>query len=741
MDVTEINPSKMKKKGLSALEIALIVLAVLLAAIAIAMIIAYATYDDGICKTPSCVNAASRIMTSMDATANPCQDFYQYSCGGWLKKNVIPDSAPRFSTIDQLKDIGTDVLKSGFETKNDSDNSAIKKVKVFYQSCLNETSKNLKKGQPLIKALADVFDWPVTMDNWEEVYGATWTAESAMSRMNAKFGSENLINAAVSKDVKESSVFIVYIDQPAMQLPSAEYYTCTGAYEKACEAYLVYMTTLAKLIRQDKNLAVDENKIKAELARSFELEKAIINAFIPPEIKQDPNNVYEKMSIAEVENKYPVTINGTKFNWLSYINAVLAPSKVTVTNSEQVIMFCGDYIKNITNFISKFSGRDIQNLFAWTFVKSVAGDLSSEYKDAGKAINQVFYGSSGDVPIWKTCTTFCSNNFNDVAGRIYVEETFSSDSKALVNEMISEIRTSFLEMLEEQTWMDEITKQKAALKASKIREQIGFPDVLFNDAEMEKTYSELNFKSEEYFENKLQFLTFVQVLRGRKLREKPDPNEWAAGAAEVNAYYSASDNLIVFPAGILQPPMFFGGGPKSLNYGGIGSVIGHEITHGFDNNGKNYDEKGDLVDWWTENSLQKFNGLSQCFVDQYGNFSWALAGGRKLSGTGTLGENIADNGGIREAYKAYMYHIKKNGKEKNLPGLDLTNEQLFFLSFGQIWCATYTPEYAVTSITEDEHSPGQFRVIGTLQNTQEFSDAFSCRSNDNMNPKHKCRVW
>uniref|UniRef100_A0A8B9HQA4 Neprilysin n=1 Tax=Astyanax mexicanus TaxID=7994 RepID=A0A8B9HQA4_ASTMX len=218
-------------------------------------------------------------------------------------------------------------------------------------------------------------------------------------------------------------------------------------------------------------------------------------------------------------------------------------------------------------------------------------------------------------------------------------------------------------------------------------------------------------------------------------------DEAFAGDTVVNAFYSSSRNQIVFPAGILQPPFFGKGQPWSLNYGGIGMVIGHEITHGFDDNGRNFDKDGDLKDWWTPSSTQKFQELSKCIVDQYSSFSWDLANGQNLNGNNTLGENIADNGGIRQSYQAYQNYVKKHGKEAPLPGLDLNHEQLFFLNFAQIWCGTHRPEHAVNSIKTDVHSPGKFRVLGSLQNFPEFAKAFQCQRNDYMVPEKTCRVW
>ncbi|MEE6501091.1 hypothetical protein FKM82_004059 [Ascaphus truei] len=682
MDVEVSRAQSKKKSGFSPLEICLFILAVMLAAIAIAMIIAYATYDDGICKTPACVNAASRIMTNMDPTVDPCANFYQYACGGWLKKNIMPETASRYSTIDIVKDRLTATLK-----------------------------------------------------------GSTWSAEKSISHLNAKYGVYQLIKVYVAGDDRDSSSRIVHIDQPDLALPSRDYYACTGVYEQICTAYVESMVSLAVLIRKERNLTVNEGQIRDEMKQVLELEKEIANASIPDDIRSDPNNIYHKMQLSQVATEYPVVMNGQNLNWLSFINQVLEPGGITIQASENVIMYASEYIKAFAALVPKYKARVLQNHLALKYIRNVVGGLSREYKDAVKPLNEALYGQTTEGPLWQTCVDFMSNSFDDVVGRLYVEASFSGGSKDVVKKMTAEIRKSFLQMLEDQKWMDETTKKKAELKALKIEEKIGYSDDTFNDSKLNKDFAQLDFKEDEYFENKLKMYAYGQVIKAQKLREPVDTNVWMNGAAEINAFYATSNNQIVLPAGILQPPFFSALEPAALHYGGIGTVIGHELTHGFDNNGKNYDEKGDLVNWWTDESLKKFNDLSQCFVYQYGNYSWSLAGGKNLSGTVTLGENIADDGGIREAYKAYQDYLKTNGREKKLPGLDLTNEQLFFVGFGQIWCSTYTTEYAITSITSDEHSPGEFRVIGSLQNSNDFSKAYSCPSKTYMNPTHKCNLW
>ncbi|NWX48347.1 NEP protein, partial [Steatornis caripensis] len=742
MDITEMNtPNPKKKQRWSGLEIGLAVVVILLAIVAITMTVLYATYDDSLCLDLSRITAA-RILENMDTTAEPCNDFYQYACGGWLKRNVIPETSSRYSNFDILRDELEVVLKDVLDTPSSNDITAVQKAKTLYRSCINETTIDSRGGRPLISLLPNVSDWPVATTNWDSSYGTAWTAETAIAQLNSRYGKKVLINFFVGTDDKNSTAHIIHIDQPGLGLPSRDYYECTGAYQEACSAYVDFMISVAKLILQERNISFNESEISEQMSRVMDLEKEIANATTKSEDRNDPLLLYNKMTLAQLQNNFSLEIDHKVFNWSKFINDIMSTVQINIENTEHVVVYDPEYLIRLKSILNKYTPRDLQNYMTWRFVMDLVNSLSRNYKDTRNAFRKALYGTTSETAVWRRCANYVNGNMENAVGRLYVEEAFAGESKHVVEEMIADIRDVFIKTLDELTWMDAETKKKAEQKATAIRERIGYPDeIVTDDTKLNSEYQDLNYKEEEYFENIIQNLVFTQKKRLKKLREKVDKEEWISGAAVVNAFYSASRNQIVFPAGILQPPFFSASQPKSLNYGGIGMVIGHEITHGFDDNGRNFNENGDLVDWWTEESARNFKELSQCIVYQYGNFSWDLAGGQHLSGINTLGENIADNGGVRQAYKAYENFVKKHGKEKLLPGLEMNHKQLFFLNFAQVWCGTYRPEYAVNSIKTDVHSPGKFRVIGSLQNSPEFSEAFSCTKTNYMDPAKKCRVW
>ncbi|CAN9511474.1 unnamed protein product [Ophioblennius macclurei] len=741
--MTETNtPKSAKKPRWTSLEIGLITIVSLLFIIIVALIILFATQKtDEICTTADCTQSASRLIENMDAGVDPCDNFYQYACGGWLKKNIIPETSSRYSTFDILRDELEVILKGVLENTVEGEAEALTKAKTLYKSCTNESLIELRGGNPLLDMLPNVFDWPIAVDNWEASYAKTWRLEDVIARLNEKYGTPVLVNFFVGTDDRDSNSHIIHFDQTSLGLMSRDYYACTGPYAEACRAYEQFMIDLAKLIRADRGLVVDESRIREEMARVMELEKDIANATDTPEDRNSPVLLYNKMELGDLNANFTLEVESKVFNWSYFTAKIMGAVNISIPDTEKVINYSPNYYRRLNLVLAKYTKRDLQNYMVWRFAMNMVVGLSRAYRDTKKAFRKALSGTTSEAAVWRQCVLYVNNNMDNAVGRLYVTEAFSEKSKELMEEMIKDIREVFISTLDDLTWMDSETKKAAEEKARAIQERIGYSDNIMDDKYLNNEYKDLSYSAEEYFENILQNQEFLQKKRLRKLRVKVNKEEWVTGAAVVNAFYSSSKNQIVFPAGILQPPFFSKGQAKSLNYGGIGMVIGHEITHGFDDNGRNYDKDGDLKDWWTPDSTQRFLDLSKCIVDQYGNFSWDLANGLHLNGNNTLGENIADNGGIRQAYQAYRDYVKEHGEEPPLPGIDLSHDQLFFLNFAQVWCGTHRPEQAVNSIKVDVHSPGKFRVLGSLQNFPEFAKAFNCNKSSYMVPDNICRVW
>uniref|UniRef100_A0A8C6PI95 Membrane metalloendopeptidase like 1 n=1 Tax=Nothobranchius furzeri TaxID=105023 RepID=A0A8C6PI95_NOTFU len=529
---------------------------------------------NNVCTTSDCVTAAARLLQNMDKSINPCDNFYQYACGGWLERHVIPETSSRHSVFDILRDKLEIVLKGVLETAREQDRDAIKKAKVLYGSCINESEVR--------------------------------------------------------------------------------------------EAYLQFMVSIAKITREDRNLTQDDDKVWEEMMQVLELETDIAN-------------------VSRSHNR-----------------------------------------------------KTMQNYLTWQLIIDRVNSLSRRFKDARARYRKALYGTTVEDAWWRDCVRYVQSSMENAVGALYVSETFAGESKRMVSDLIGKIQKAFVETLEELSWMDASSKEKAREKAMAIKEHIGYPAYILEEKnpKLDQEYANLNFSEENYFENILENLMSEAHKSLKKLREPSLLVPFLLNLVLTTSFFPP-----VFPAGILQPPFFSKHQQQALNFGGIGMVIGHEITHGFDDNGRNFDKDGNMLNWWSNYSAEHFKEQSQCMVQQYGDFVWKLAGGQNVSGISTLGENIADNGGVRQAYKAYLQWVDMEGEELQLPGLDMDHKQLFFLNFAQVWCGAYRPEYASQSIKTDSHSPLEYRVLGSLQNFEAFSEAFQCPKGSLMNPEQKCRVW
>ncbi|XP_061114029.1 membrane metallo-endopeptidase-like 1 [Conger conger] len=699
----------------------------------------YRSDSNAVCTTSGCVTAAARLLQNMDPAVEPCQNFYQYACGGWLDRHVIPETSFRYSVFDILRDELEIILKGVLETKNEQDREAFSKAKTLYNSCMNESLIEQRDSQPLIELIDTIGGWPVASDDWNGTAAKEWSLEDALATLNARFHKKVLLDMFVWTDDRDSSHHIIYIDQPGLGMPSRDYYFNDGNYKKVRDAYLQFMFSIVLMAREDSNLTGDVHRVWEEVVQVLQLETDIANATSPAEERQDVTLLYTKMTLSTMQNTF--FLNG--FNWTQFVRGVLSSVAIDVHPHEEVVVYGGPYLQRLGDVLAKYSTRTLQNYVTWHLITDRVSSLSRRFKEARSQYRKALYGTTVEEARWRDCVRYVQSSMENAVGALYVRETFAGESKRMVSDLISKIQEAYVETLEELSWMDTPSKEKAKEKVMAIREQIGYPDHILEkeNLKLDLEYAHLNFSEEYYFENILQNLHAGAQKSLRKLRERVDPDLWIIGAAVVNAFYSPNRNQIVFPAGILQPPFFSKHQLQALNFGGIGMVIGHEITHGFDDNGRNFDKDGNMNNWWSPYSAEHFKDQSQCMVRQYGNFTWKLAGEQNVSGISTLGENIADNGGVRQAYKAYLKWVEREGEELLLPGLDLNHKQLFFLNFAQVWCGSYRPEYASQSIKTDSHSPLEYRVMGSLQNFDEFSEAFHCKKGTPMNPKVKCRVW
>ncbi|KAG5268072.1 hypothetical protein AALO_G00207930 [Alosa alosa] len=694
------------------------------------------------CLTSQCIEAAGSVLSKMDHHASPCDDFFQYACGGWIKDNPIPEDSSSYGIYPWLRQNVDIKLKELLEQPMDAgDIEAVQKAKVLYQSCMNEGLLEQEDATPLLQVLKQrEFRWPVLGD----ALGSDWRWEEPqfdllkmLAQIRTQHSKSVLVRFYVSPDDKSSNKYIIKLDQASLTLPSREdYITNTTEATRYRESLLSLMVDIAVMLGAKQQAA--ETQMKAVL--DFEIKVAQI--MIPFE-NRTSENMYNRYSLSRWQRTVP------EFSWLNFIKASIDTKQhpdLVISSSEPVIVRAPQYFKDLFKLLNSTEPRTIANYVMWRAVLSRVSTLSRRFLYRYLDFERVISGTTSLTPRWDKCVNYVENTLIYATGRLFVDKHFQEDKKHMMEELIDGIRWAFIDMLEkENDWMDDVTKKKAVEKAHAVLPKVGYPEFILNDTYINEDIKELSFSEKDYFGNVMQTLRFIAQSDIGWLRKPVPRTEWFTNPTTVNAFYSSFTNQIRFPAGELQKPFFWGMDyPRSLSYGAIGVIVGHELTHGFDNNGRKYDKDGNLDLWWTNASITRFNEKTQCMVDQYNNYRWKEAG-LNIRGKRTLAENIADNGGIREAFRAYRRWIareRSGAEEPLLPGVGLTNNQLFFLSYAHVRCNAYRPEAARDQIQSGAHSPPEFRVVGAMSNFEEFRKAFNCPETSIMNRgSQSCRVW
>lgn len=680
-----------------------------------------------VCLTPGCAVASSRLIRSIDDGIDPCDDFFEYACGRWVKRHPIPDDLSSIDTFTVLRDEVVNILKDLLETSiSSTDAVAIQKAKLLYRSCMNESlieERSITEIENVIKGVLG--GWPVRNASWDPNSFNLVPLLVALRRYNT----QPIVSIMVRIDSKNSTRNIITLDTPGFGMPGRKYYlksrndTKLKAYEKLAVEMAIQMGADPKQAQKDMGDIVD-------------LEINLANISTPSEERRDNEKLYNKMTLKELSENFK------GFDWISYITQIMnIPNKsIHINDTEEVIIRDTAYFTNLMKVLST-DKRILANYAIWIFIKRVGIYLPERFRLLIQEYDKVITGTASARPRWRTCTYFTNEQLGNAVGRMFVQQNFDDEAKSQMIEMIRNLQDSFSEILRELEWMDTDTRFVARQKAEEMRDMIGYPDKILNDTELNEEYKQIDFDPDNFLGNVFVSMKGDSIDNLKKLRETVDKDRWITQPAVVNAFYSAVRNSITFPAGILQLPFYDKHQPASMNYGAIGVVIGHELTHGFDDRGRQFDKEGNLRQWWSTEVIDRFEEKASCIENQYSNYLVPEAN-MKINGRNTMGENIADNGGLKQSFRAYKNWIGKRGYEEPLlPGLNFTHEQLFFLGFAQVWCGNMRPQYAHNRILTGVHSPGRFRVIGTLHNSEEFSKAFNCPLGSYMNPQKKCAVW
>jgi len=642
----------------------------------------------------------------LDQSIDPCTDFYAYACSKWQAQNPIPPDRPSWGRFNELQERGEyivrDVLeKAGEDRPGRTANE--QKIGDYYASCMDESAIEKAGTTPL----APDFDSIAELKSKDQL-------PKEIIRLQRE-GADVMFGFSSGSDFKNASQIIADVDQGGFGLPDRDYYFKEDA--KSVELRQKYVEHVQKMFE----LAGDApEKAAAEAKTVMEIETGLAKGALDQTSRRDPQKIYHKLSNQELAALSPA------FNWNLYFEGIGAPQFESLNVSEP------DFVKQMQNVINDYSLDDWKTYLRWHVLTDNANILPAAFvNEHFNFFGKTLQGTKELRPRWKRCVGFATNDLGEAIGQIYVQQTFGAEGKARTLAMVEKLEKALGEDIKTLPWMGEETKKEALIKLAAITNRIGYPD-----QGKWRDYSNLKIVRGDAFGNSQRANQHDLQRQLNKIGKPLDKGLWPYPPMTINASYNPNQNNITFPAGILQPPFYDNHQDDAMNFGGIGAAIGHELTHGFDDEGSQFDADGNLRDWWTPTDKKEFQERTSCIEKEYGNF--VAVDDQKLNGKLTLGENTADNGGLRISYMALLTVLA--GKEP-APVDGFTAQQRFFLGFANVWCQNRSDAIARMLVTLDPHSPGKYRVNGTVSNMPEFREAFHCKADAPMVNQNACHVW
>ncbi len=655
---------------------------------------------------PSPAPAPSINLTALDTSISPCQDFYQYSCGNWDAHNPIPADQSSWGAFEMLAERNRQDLHKILdqaEVDTAHKDKVTQEVGDYYAACMNQTGIDAASFHPLHSELNIINSLTSKNELGPEI------ARLQVAGVDALFGFGS------DQDFKNATQEIAEADQGGIALPDRDYYLKTDAKSVALrKQYQAHVEKMMELLGDKPAQAATEARTV------LRIETALARASQDKVTRRDPSKLYHMMSLAQFRSLAP------DVDWSAYFQGTGTPSFQTLN------VVAPNFFRGMNAELNAVPLADWKTYLRWELVHQFAPALSQPFVDANfEFFGTALTGQKENKPRWERCVSSTDRHLGEALGQLYVEKYFSPAAKAHMEAMVGHLETALGQDIQSLDWMTAPTKQQALIKLKAVMNKIGYPDQW-------RDYSSIVITRDNYYTDLRRANAFEWHRQLNKIAKPVDRREWLMTPPTVNAYYQPQFNEIVFPAGILQPPFFNPGRDDATNYGAIGAIIGHEMTHGFDDEGRQFDAQGNLRDWWTAADAKAFEQRAACIVSEYGAFS--PLPGVKLNGKLTLGENTADNGGARIAYLA-MQAALTGQPQQLIDGYDAA--QRFFLGFGQDFCENVRPQLARLYATVDPHSPGRFRVDGVVQNMPQFAQAFHCGPTDPMAAPagQACRVW
>lgn len=644
----------------------------------------------------------------MDSAVNPANDFYYFVNGRWMKTVVIPADRGRWGAFEQLNKTTDSMTLAVLEdaTKNNTYEKSTDQGKAvtLYASVMDTVSRNKQGLEPLMPYLNEI----EKIENTEDLN--TYIARYI------PYGESTLMGMGFDADLKNSNKNALYLSPAGLGLPDRDYYTKTD--EKSVELQKKYRAFISSMLREFGSPA---NKADEDAERIYKIEKTLASSMLTKELRREPKLQYNPYSAADAAKSVSNLDLSGFFNILK-------------VNPDTVIITEPAYMKAMNDLVTNKNIPDLKLLFRWGTIRGAASLLNDKVdKMSFDFYGKTMRGTPAQRPKNERALSVVNGTIGEALGKLYVDKYFPAEAKAKAKELVNDLMAAYRIRINGLDWMSAETKKKALHKLEKITVKIGYPDKWRDYSKLEiKAYAE----GGSYLQNMMNASKFEIARNAAKYGKPVDKTEWGMSPQTVNAYYNPAYNEIVFPAAILQAPFFDFRADAAVNYGGIGAVIGHEISHGFDDQGAQFDADGNLVNWWTKEDLAKFQAKGKALIDQFNAYE-ALPG-KFVNGQFTLGENIGDLGGVFSAYEALGIYLKRAGKVENIDGY--TPQQRFFLSWGTIWRNKIRDEELETRLNTDPHSPGYFRAIGPLQNHEGFYEAFHVKPGDKMYRADSIRV-